>query len=145
MRTTEDQRLSLRPDQRKELRDLADDLELSINKTVALAVSSLRVLVGVHEEIAANENVEPDIGAFYRRVAHAIPAHLVEPKREMGLGWTNETKDEPAIQIEGWFITADPETNELLAVNSKSGERGRIADGGVHDLPVPSPKDFVPN
>jgi hypothetical protein len=112
----------------------------SRREMVVQALNTLRVLMSLHEEIA--EAVEPDIGELYRRLARKVPSYLVEPKGDMALGWTNEKREDAAIQIEGWFITADAETGELIAVN-ESGQRGGIADGAISDLPVPSRDEAV--
>jgi hypothetical protein len=136
MRTTEDQRLSLKADQRQDLKDLARDLGLSINKTVALAVRSLRGLIDLEMTVA--DHLEPDLADLYRRLAREAPAVLVGPSATVKPGWTNKRRDQPTVWVDGWFVYLDPETDELMAVNEKSGELARVVDGELRPVPKPS-------
>lgn len=54
-RKTEDQRLSLSPSDRQVLRELSVELDLSINKTVAVALRDLAEEVGVEVPLSFDE------------------------------------------------------------------------------------------
>ena len=116
------------------------DYEWTQKDSIELGVQALAAIMELHELVA--EKVEPEIAELYRRVAREMPAHLVEPrpKADMQVGWTDETKETPAVRVDGWYITA--ENDHLEAVNDK-GQRGRVRGGVVVGSATPSPKKAV--
>lgn len=93
MRTTVDQRLSLTPDERKELHDLAGEMDLGYNRTVARAIRGLRFMwadMKLRAEVAG-----PERGELLLRIARELgPGELLNKEVTDG-----ELKDDgrPAI------------------------------------------------
>jgi hypothetical protein len=111
---------------------LFDDDELrDLGAVVTKAVETWNDLMRLHEQIAGADAVEPDVGDLYRRVAREIPVQLIEPKGAVQLGWTDASKAIPAMQVDEWFIYADPESDELMAVDADGRRRGRVVGGEI--------------
>jgi hypothetical protein len=68
-----------------------------------------------------------------------MPLQLIQLKPDVALGWMDETRETPAVQVDGWFITA--ENDHLEAVDDR-GRRGRV-EGGDVVAKSPSPEDAV--
>jgi hypothetical protein len=131
--------LSVDDELAKKVKKLALDNGWSQREMVTRAINTFGTLMDLHEEIAGR--VEPDIGELYRRLARENPVKLVEPKRSTELGWTDQTREQPAAKIDGWLVSADPETNELIAFD-EHGRRGRYVGGDVHAW-APSPDEAL--
>lgn len=82
MRATKDQRLSLTPDELKDLRQLADEMGLKINRTVARAIRAQRLL---WENTKRQAEEEPEHAELLKRIARDFgSAELLNTKKTLG-------------------------------------------------------------
>jgi hypothetical protein len=134
--------ISLPSEDRDLLAHLAEKYGWSVGGAATIAIRTLSGLLDLHERIAGA--VEADVGELYRRLAPQVPLELVEvaPKETMNLGWTNPKREQPAILLDNWFITADS-NGELRILDRETEQPGRIVDGKIVLVKVPSPDRFV--
>jgi hypothetical protein len=103
MRATKDQRLSLTPDELEDLRQLADEMDLKINRTVARAIRAQRLL---WENTKRQAEESPEHADLLRRIARDFgTAELLNTQKTVGeledgrpaIGTEDPPNDESAI------------------------------------------------
>jgi hypothetical protein len=123
---------------------LAREYNLSNRRVVTNAVELLGEVMGLVEQSTVNA-VDPEhpptLAALYMRLAREAPGALVQMRP---IEFT-ESDFGPVVHLDGWAITKDPESAELLIASQDGAHWGRIVGGEIRLVRRPTAAEVAAN
>jgi hypothetical protein len=131
------------------VKEMAEELSREYNMPVRRVVSNaietlshtMQKIEGAVEEIQQTHGAPA--AALYVRLAREAPGALMTPRADIGLN--DSEVHGPVLRVDEWLIAADPDSPELLIADVEDTHAGRIVDGEIRLVRLPTAAEVAAN